>query len=267
MEEERSLEMSRVAKLYSQIEQTIRLEFRGWEHDLPHPGEKGGIRERRVADFLSGVLPRRLAIGSGHIVNKREDISDQTDIVIYDAIDGVALPIDRYYSLFPCESVYATIEVKSKLTASDGDCGPRGTVWECCENTTSIKRLRQVKAIFCAVLAYTTCWKDDPDRKVADWFFQLGSKYQKSISDLTFVLDPGFLVWCAGPTGYYDGGPHLTIHRKHPLLGFVSRLLHLQQDAQLRHPSLWLKYGKPLKGGLQQLRYTHQSETHPPSGR
>ena len=127
-----------VDSLFSQTEKFMFGEFDGWERDLPHQGEKGGLRERRVAEFLSRILPRKYGIGTGHIVDGKGMISCQTDIVIYDAVDGIALPIDKYYSVFPVECVYAAIEVKSKLTASDGEGGPQGEIYQCIKNTRSM---------------------------------------------------------------------------------------------------------------------------------
>jgi hypothetical protein len=80
----------KISNFFSDAETVFRNRYFGeFEKGVPHPGEKGGIRERRVADFLSNILPKRFGIGTGHIIDPRGQVSGQTDIVIYDAIDGL----------------------------------------------------------------------------------------------------------------------------------------------------------------------------------
>jgi hypothetical protein len=62
---------SNVERFFGVVEESMRLRFRDLEKDLPHQAEKGGIRERRVADFLASVLPRKYGIGTGHIISTR----------------------------------------------------------------------------------------------------------------------------------------------------------------------------------------------------
>jgi hypothetical protein len=44
-----------VERLFEEVAATMQLKFHGWEQDLPHHGERGGIRERRVATFLRSM--------------------------------------------------------------------------------------------------------------------------------------------------------------------------------------------------------------------
>src|SRR5690606_12915779 len=58
-----------------------------------------------------------------HLIDRRGTYSLQEDIVIYDALNAPILPIDDQYQLFPCEVVYATVEVKSVLDPKAiGEC-------------------------------------------------------------------------------------------------------------------------------------------------
>lgn len=54
---------------------------------IPHAGAKGSEAERLVRDFLNGHLPKRFAAGAGFIIDRREQVSKQRDVVIYDAMD------------------------------------------------------------------------------------------------------------------------------------------------------------------------------------
>lgn len=85
---------------------------------LPHAGERGANDEERCRAFLSRVLPRRYSIGTGFVVSSDPETpsSPQQDIVIYD--DFLNAPLHRELSaaVFPIETVYATVEVKGRLT-------------------------------------------------------------------------------------------------------------------------------------------------------
>lgn len=240
-----------VVRFFSEVRETMRLKFRGWEHDLPHQGEKGGIRERRVADFLSTILPKKYGIGTGHIIDSQDDptISYQTDIVIYDALEGIALPIDNYYSLFPCECVYAAIEVKSKLTASDGKTGPQGTIFECLKSTTRLKNLNRAKhdlpEIQSIVFAYETSWGNDrTDAYIKKWFETLGEKYSQKLPEVVFVLNPCIALTAVSPTGYNIKSKFALWYDNDPLLFFVSNLIYRLSQTKVYTPNLWDEYKK-----------------------
>ncbi len=86
----------------------------GIEHRLT----KGQFREFLVSRILSAFLTSEFGIGTGIVVNKNGQESNQTDIIIYD--NRILLPFIKEQGLgvYPAESVIATIEVKSHLTKS-----------------------------------------------------------------------------------------------------------------------------------------------------
>lgn len=112
-----------VEKYFNDVASSMLHFFEGIDTQVPHRGERGGVRERRVLEFLRAHLPRKYGVGSGHLIDKRGTYSLQEDIVIYDALNAPILPIDDQYQLFPCEVVYATVEVKSVLDQKAiGEC-------------------------------------------------------------------------------------------------------------------------------------------------
>jgi hypothetical protein len=123
----------RVSVLFDDIAKNMLQSFEGWDRQIPHDGEKGGIRERRVSDFLAKHLPSKYGVASGHIIDKRGATSLQEDIVIFDRFNCPVLEIDPYYQVFPCESVYATVEVKSTLDS--------GEIEKCVEHTAQLREL------------------------------------------------------------------------------------------------------------------------------
>ena len=80
-----------------------------------HNLTKGEVRERVVRDFLRPFLPTCYGLGSGEVFSSEGNNSKQIDIVIYDAVFSTILRLDENSFLFPCESVFGSIEVKSNL--------------------------------------------------------------------------------------------------------------------------------------------------------
>ena len=247
---------SQVPRFFAEVEATMKLKFRGWEKDMPHQGEKGGIRERRVKDFLSSILPKKYGIGTGHIIDSQRDsvISYQMDIVIYDAVDGIVLPVDDYYSLFPCECVYAAIEVKSELNAADGEKGPNGTIYECVESNTRLKSLDRAKyglsPIHYIVFSYTTAWNKTQADNVINWFETFGEKYSKKLPEAVLVLEPSFVLGTSGPSGYNTKGKMSNVYEREPLLYFISDLIHRLSQTKVATPYLWHDYVHRQKGDV-----------------
>jgi hypothetical protein len=82
---------------------------------IPHSAEKGRALENLVSNVLTQLLPKRFSLGTGFLVNADGAISNQQDIIIYDHVFNAPL-LTHAVGIFPCECVYATIEVKTTLT-------------------------------------------------------------------------------------------------------------------------------------------------------
>src|SRR5690348_6721942 len=98
-----------------------------------HPVGKGDNREAALREFLKEYLPKRYSVGRGEIISSGNIVSKQCDIVIYDAEFCPSLIVSEHHALYPLESVYGVIEVKSTLTAQDLDMAY--------ENIRSVKEL------------------------------------------------------------------------------------------------------------------------------
>jgi hypothetical protein len=84
-----------------------------------HSGEKGEFREHIISELLRPFLPDCYGLGSGQIFDNTDKSSNQIDIVIYDSVYSNVLFKNKSSSLFPCESVYGEIEIKSNLTSEE----------------------------------------------------------------------------------------------------------------------------------------------------
>ena len=88
--------------------------------EITHTGVKGRIREILVGDLFRPLLPADIGVGTGQIITFDGNISTEQDIVIYDLrILPPALFGEGGLGLFPVECVMATVEVKTKLTATE----------------------------------------------------------------------------------------------------------------------------------------------------
>jgi hypothetical protein len=83
-----------------------------------HCGDRGEFRERIIKSFLRPYLPKCYGLGSGAAFSSDGNGSKQLDVVIYDDIFSNVLFRDESNSLYPCESVYGVIEIKSKIDGS-----------------------------------------------------------------------------------------------------------------------------------------------------
>jgi len=99
---------------------------------IAHLGGRGTAREDGIRNFLDKYLPRRYTLGHGEVLHSTNRRSRQCDLIIYDADRCPLLLVDSH-SVYPLESVFGTIEVKSVLTSEELD--------RAFENVASVKRL------------------------------------------------------------------------------------------------------------------------------
>lgn len=84
-----------------------------------HSGMVGTIREILLEKILLPLLPEGVRAGTGKVTDSNGNLSSQTDVIIYDRRSVPPLMYDERLGVFPIESVYYTIEVKSLLSASE----------------------------------------------------------------------------------------------------------------------------------------------------
>lgn len=109
------MERTLLQQYFSAIVRTL-VEMSDALSDIDHRLTKGQLREFLVSRILSAFLTSEFGIGTGIVVNKNGEESNQIDIIIYD--NRILPPFIKEQSLgvYPAESAIATIEVKSRLT-------------------------------------------------------------------------------------------------------------------------------------------------------
>jgi hypothetical protein len=109
-------------------------DFEEHERQLNQATDRGAPRESGVRGFLADRLPGRYGIGEGFVMDRTGALSAQSDVVVFDRERMPRIELhERGRLLFPCECVYATVEVKSRLTAD--------ALSDAVQNIASFKRL------------------------------------------------------------------------------------------------------------------------------
>ena len=108
-----------IKELISQAGKHLREEFEDIKKTNPHSAEKGAEAEQILEDFFNKHLPKRFAAGSGFVIDSENNISSQTDVLIYDALNSPIYRQRKNVLILPSDNVAAAIEVKSCLTKEE----------------------------------------------------------------------------------------------------------------------------------------------------
>jgi hypothetical protein len=161
--------------------------------DLKHPRDKGNSREVLLRTFLknSGFLPKKYEVSdrSIRVVSTTGHISKEIDIAIYNSTEMISL-MNRQdiYEVYPVETVYGVIQVKSNLTKKELRSG--------LDNLRSFKRLKNNTDNshgFGLLFAYCSDMKWDDIIKELKVFAEQNPR--EYLPNLVFILGIGFFRW------------------------------------------------------------------------
>lgn len=107
-----------IRKIFVAASEHLLVEFRKTA-EVAHAGGRGALREDAFCQFLGEYLPTRYAVGRGEVVTPENRHSGQLDIVIYDPSHCPALVTSTSHAVYPIESVYGAISLKSRLTSDE----------------------------------------------------------------------------------------------------------------------------------------------------
>lgn len=82
---------------------------------IGHPSSKGDATEQHWIEFLRTYLPDRYKVDKAIVIDSTGNVSEQMDIVIYDAIYTPFIFNQDGFMYIPAESVYAVFEVKQDV--------------------------------------------------------------------------------------------------------------------------------------------------------
>jgi hypothetical protein len=101
-------------QIFAQAAKKLRQDFEELS-TVPHAGLKGHEAEEIVRKFLKGHLPKRFDVGSGFVIDPGDNVSKQTDLIIYDALNCPVYRASENAAIIPSDNVASVIEVKSRL--------------------------------------------------------------------------------------------------------------------------------------------------------
>ena len=106
------------SSLYTQQKELIE-SISGAREVIPHSGEKGREIEEKIREALARVLPEKIGVSHGFVIDSNDNSSNQMDIVLYDKMNTPKIYNGDSVQIFPVESTYACGEVKTKLDSRE----------------------------------------------------------------------------------------------------------------------------------------------------
>ncbi len=150
---------------------------------MKHKGVKGTIRELGLANFLKKFLPTYLNVGNGEIHDKNGNISNQTDLLIYNKDILPPILFDNELGIYPIESIVYAIEIKSTSTRK-----------EVASTVEKFKKLRELEV------------KNKVGLLKVYFAYKSNRKYGSELerySQFDNLIDPCTQVICVIDDGYY----------------------------------------------------------------
>lgn len=173
---------------------------------VPHAALRGGEAEDLLRRFLRDHIPRRFDVGAGFIIDPRDKVSRQTDVIIYDALNCPTYRASDTAAILPANNVAAVVEVKSKLDGVE--------LLDAFDKIASVKSLAKARSrdtgqpkvdqTHGSVFAFESALTLDTiaDRYI-EWLRKQGLGYH---ADVICVLDRGILTTVAAPPGFPGWG-------------------------------------------------------------
>ena len=202
--------MNIVEEYWSGAVQRLQVEVDVFNKLIGHAGEQGRENELALTRVLQNLIPRRLGLGSGIIIDRDNQRSKQTNIVIYDSVDQPSIMAQSSQVIYPIEVIHAAVEVKTTLT--------EGELTDCGKKFASLRLLRSAHGRTPAfiVLAYAA-WASP--KTVAKHIAALGDQRP----DLLCVLDPG-LIYGTAPSQPPGGSETVNLVALHERDSYGARI-------------------------------------------
>ena len=124
-----------IQELISQAGKHLRSEFELIKASNPHFAERGAEAEIILKDFLNSHLPKRFAADTGIVIDEDNNISSQTDVIIYDALNSPIYRKGERILILPNDNVASVIEVKSMLSKAE--------IEDASKKIASVKKLKK----------------------------------------------------------------------------------------------------------------------------
>ena len=87
-------------------------------NSIPHTGEIGDLVERVFRNQSLDVLPDKVGVSNGFVVDSTGEVSRQMDIILYDRANTPRIFTSAGAQMFPVESTYACGEIKTDMDST-----------------------------------------------------------------------------------------------------------------------------------------------------
>ncbi|MGW4208342.1 DUF6602 domain-containing protein [Lentzea sp. NPDC004789] len=108
-----------VETYWSGVVQRLQAEVDVLNRLVPHRGEQGRANELTLARLVESLLPADVGVGTGIVIDSTNKASKQIDIIIYDRASQPQILGQTTQLLFPVETVFMAIEVKTTLSEEE----------------------------------------------------------------------------------------------------------------------------------------------------
>jgi len=190
-------------EIFAQAAKKLRAGFDELKAVIPHAGAKGAEGEKLIREFLNAHMPQRFRASAGFVIDRKDAVSKQTDVVVYDALNCPVYRASDEAGIYPADNVAAVVEVKSTLD--------KQKLAEAAENIAAVKALSKTPEVDLPILSFAqtrgfvVAFESPLDLET------LAQHYRESIGkhllgrhiDGIVVLDRGLLTLAAE----FPGGP------------------------------------------------------------
>src|SRR5579872_3441289 len=129
------MEKPTIATLLASAGQQLRADFEHVRATMPHAGIKGAEVEQILRTFLDRHLPQRFRTGTGLMIDSANNLSNEMDIIVYDALSSPLYRFSERAQIIPADSVASIVQVKSSLNKRELD--------DAYKNIASAKKLKK----------------------------------------------------------------------------------------------------------------------------
>jgi hypothetical protein len=186
-----------VEEYWAGVVQRLQAEVDVFARLVRHNATQGQENEAALARLLRAFIPQRFGVGSGMVIDRHDQYSRQTDIVLFEQTDEPTILAQTTQLLHPIESVRACIEVKTRLRLND--------IKSCRTQRSTLHRLKSAtsnpdgsKHPLYVLLAY------DAQPSPQTIHSKFSAAPEEEMPDLYCVLEPGIV---GGRAGVLRGAP------------------------------------------------------------
>ena len=225
----------RLVDLAAAEEQVLKARLAAILATIDHNTEKGNASEAAVTSLLRSFLPAEYGLRSGFVAWRspedpdRVRMTSQLDLVIYDALRGAPIADLGSSAVFPLESVYGYVEVKTTMRDDTlEECLRQSnrlrepvTRWFWEATGTTEARLRELA--YPSMRSYVVALRGDPPRLAHEECAKITEK-RHATWGRTFLS-----AWYIGGVGFFRSIPgtmNLEGYADSSLARFKNHMLH-----------------------------------------